>query len=338
MQWFDAVELGLDGQGWRDGLAHPYDRLPARAEVVAPEPVWRLGRQSVGLSVRFHTDADAIHARMVLRVPGEPQFHYRKYLDLYARDADGAWRWAGVSRYGIVPSGQTPLLEGVDPVAREYCVYLPPFFQVERLAIGVPDGASLTLARPPAAKPVVIYGTSIVHGASASRPGMVFPSILGRRLKVPVVNLGFSGSARMEPDLAPLFAEIDAAAYIIDPLANMSPDLVEAHALPFLERLLAARPETPVLLVEDRVHCNAWLRADGMTRREAKWAAFRQVYDELKTAGASALAYQAGAPLFGNDSELTVDGSHPSDLGCRRLADVCEPHWQSLLEWAPARG
>ena len=29
IQWFDALQLGLEGQGWTEN-AHPYDRLPAK--------------------------------------------------------------------------------------------------------------------------------------------------------------------------------------------------------------------------------------------------------------------------------------------------------------------
>ena len=51
---------------------------------------------------------------------------------------------------------------------------------------------------PVANRPVLFYGTSIMHGACASRPGMAIPAIIGRRLDLPTVNLGFSGNGRME--------------------------------------------------------------------------------------------------------------------------------------------
>ena len=36
-------------------------------------------------------------------------------------------------------------------------------------------------------KPVVFYGGSIVQGASASRPGMCWPNLVGRMIDVPLV-------------------------------------------------------------------------------------------------------------------------------------------------------
>lgn len=49
LNWIDLRDLGLQGWGWTD-TAHPYDRLPARAEALVPEPVWNLSRQSTGLA------------------------------------------------------------------------------------------------------------------------------------------------------------------------------------------------------------------------------------------------------------------------------------------------
>ncbi len=329
MKYYDVQDIGVEGKGW-ENTKHVYDRLPAHAEGVVTEAVWNLSRRSAGMAVRFRTDATAIHTRTILRYPGDPSLHYRKYLDLYARDDSGTWQWAGVSRFGFVPSGETALVEGIPAKMREYMLYLPGFFSIERLEIGVPEDAAFEGLPPRTDKTIAIYGTSIVHGSSASRPGMIFSSILGRRLDVPVINLGFSGSARMEPELGAIIAELDPAAFVIDPLANMSKQLIETNAEAFMQHLLTAQPQTPMLMVEDRVHAHAWLHND-MPRREGKWAAFHAVFRKLQEQGTKNLLYQTGRELFGDDTELTVDGSHPSDLGYRRMADVCEPYWRHLL-------
>lgn len=71
--------------------------------------------------------------------------------------------------------------------------------------VGIPKGSILAKGpvRPPEKqKPVVFYGTSITQGGCASRPGMVHTALLGRRLDRPVINLGFSGNGKMDPELA----------------------------------------------------------------------------------------------------------------------------------------
>ncbi len=70
--------------------------------------------------------------------------------------------------------------------------------------------------------PILFYGTSITQGGCASRPGMAFPSILGRRLARPILNFGFSGNGRMEVEVAKFLAELDPAVFILDCMANMA--------------------------------------------------------------------------------------------------------------------
>ena len=43
------------------------------------------------------------------------------------------------------------------------------------------------------------------------------------------------------------------------------------------------------------------------------------------------LFYVKGDPLLGDDAEASTDGSHPSDLGFVRQADVLEPVLRAAL-------
>ena len=136
-------------------------------------------------------------------------------IDLYARDPAGKWRWAAVTR----PAGKVVrqfIINDLTPGVREYAAYLPLYNGVDELSIGVPPGAQFERLAPRTEKPIVFYGTSITHGASASRPGMVHTAILGRRFDRPVVNLGFSGNGRMDAAVGELLVKIDAAVYVID--------------------------------------------------------------------------------------------------------------------------
>ena len=59
---------------------------------------------------------------------------------------------------------------------------------------------------------------------------MAFTAIVGRQLNVEVINLGFSGSGRMEPEMAELLAELNPSVYVLDGLWNMSPTQVVSDA------------------------------------------------------------------------------------------------------------
>jgi hypothetical protein len=228
-----------------------------------------------------------------------------------------------------------PLCLELDGQLRTYRLYLPLFNDVESIEIGVPAGAAFTRVAPQTTPPIVVYGTSIVHGGCASRPGMCHTSIIGRRLDYPVINLGFSGSAKMELAIAELLTEIDASIYVVDCLPNMDAALVAERALPFLRTLRQARPTTPIILVEDRTFTNAWAVPSRAAHHLASRTALRQTYETLLADGITGLTYVPGEHLLGDDDEGTVDGSHPTDLGFLRQADVLTPIIASLLQGLP---
>ncbi|MEW4567823.1 SGNH/GDSL hydrolase family protein [Tautonia sp. JC769] len=335
-RWYDVRLLGLEGQGWTETKA-PFDRLPARAEGVVRDPVWGLSRHSAGICVRFVTDAPTIQAHWTLTsdrldMPHMPATGVSG-LDLYGRLGDG-WHWAGVGFPREVTNTAT-LASGLTGEPREYLLYLPLYNGVTSVEIGLPEGSFLAKApsRPEGHEnPIVVYGTSITQGGCASRPGMVHTAILGRRFNRPVVNLGFSGNGKMEPELAGLLAEIDAAMYVIDCLPNMDAAEVESRVEPFVRILREARPETPIVLAEDRSYTSAPLIATQRERNRASRAALSAAYDRLVESGIEGLTYLPGDPQLGDDGEATVDGSHPTDLGFLRMADVFEPILRPLLD------
>ncbi len=338
--WHDVREWGVEGKGWSD-TARYFDRLPAKAQGLVRDAVWSLSRHSAGILVRFETDARAIHARYALLSSSLAMPHMPATgvsgLDLYAADDQGRDRWLAVTR-PAAQQVQAALAEDIDaPPAgqlRRYTVYLPLYNGVERLEIGVPHGAQIAPVAPRADKPLVFYGTSIMHGACASRPGMSITGILGRRLDRPVINLGFSGNGRMEPEVGALLAELDPCAYVIDCLPNMTSDEVAQRAEPLVRQLRAARPQTPILLVEDRTYTNAAFRQSSRQRHVGSRAALRKAYQALLAAGVEKLSYLEGEGLLGADGEAATDGSHPSDLGMVRYADAYEPVLRRIL--APA--
>lgn len=333
-RWEDVRDWGVEGRGFNDTEAY-FDRLPARAKGVVRDDVWGLSRHSAGMMVRFRTDASEIHVdygvtSSNLAMPHMPATGVSG-LDLYAFDTDGTWKWVAV----VAPTTQQTkksVVSGLLPGERDYAFYLPLYNGAEFLKIGVPVSASFSGIAPRAEKPIVFYGTSITHGACASRPGMPHPSILGRRLNVPVINLGFSGNGRMEKEVGQFLVELNPAVYVIDCLPNMSADEVTAKTVPLVNQLRAAHPQTPIVLVEDRSYSGAWLVMSQKQRNESSRIALKAEYQKLQDAGTSGLSYIDGESLLGNDRDDTTDGSHPSDLGFQRHADAFEPVLRKLLK------
>ena len=336
INWHDVTQWGIEGRGWADqNRVKWFDRFPAKAEKTVTKSVWGLSRHSAGMMVRFKTDASAIHAKWKvtssrLGMPHMPPSGVSG-LDLYARDTKGKWRWAAATR----PSKQemqATLLRGIKPGLREYALYLPLYNGTESLEVGVPEGAKFGRLAPRKAKPLIFYGTSITHGACASRPGIAHPAILGRWFDMPVINIGFSGNGKMHKEVGELMIEVDAAAYIIDCLPNMNGAMVTERCVPLVKQLRKARPDTPIVLVEDRRFPNSWLVASKSKFHDDNHAALRKAYKELQAAGVEHLYYVEGDSLLGDDFEGTTDASHPNDLGFLRQAEAFAPVLRKALD------
>lgn len=336
LEWRDVTQWGVEGRAFGDMERQRwFDRFPSAAEGKVTAAVWRLSRDSAGMMVRFKTDATTIWANYTLRserLAGPNMTAIgASGIDLYARDDAGKWRWVGVTRPDKKVVRQQ-IIAGLKPGFREFAAYLPLYNGVENLSLGVPREARFEPLAPRSEKPIVFYGTSITHGASASRPGMVHTAILGRRFDRPVINLGFSGNGRMDAAVGELLIKIDAAVYVIDCLPNMGAPDVRQKCIPLVKQLRAARPDTPIVLVEDRRNTNSWILPARDQHHTDNHAALRECFATLQKEGVKRLHYLAGDDLLGHDAEASTDGSHPSDMGFVRQSDLFEPVLRTALQ------
>ncbi|MBQ6620660.1 MAG: SGNH/GDSL hydrolase family protein [Thermoguttaceae bacterium] len=330
--WYDAQNWPVENKAWND-TARYFARLPGRAEGVVTGSVWNLSQHSAGELVRFRTNAPAIRLKYRL-LNAQLDFPHMPAtgvsgLDLYALDKNdsdsGTWKWAACTQ----PKSQednVELIGGMDPVMRDYMLYLPLYNGVDALQIGVPEGAEFHAVLPRTDRPILYYGTSIAHGGCASRPGNAYTAMLSRRLDIPVLNLGFSGSAQMEPELAELFAELDPVLFVLDASPNMGPDLINARAAHFVQILRDKHPDTPILLVADRIYSNSWIIPWKAESNRANEAAVRGVYDQFIAAGDKNIYFLTAENLIGDDidKDSTMDSSHLNDLGMYRMTDSLE--------------
>src|SRR5690606_26465008 len=89
--------------------------------------------------------------------------------------------------------------------------------------------------------------------------------------------------------------------------------------------LRAARPDTPIIVVEDRQYANTDYQPARRSHHDSTRQVIRWVYQRLVTEGVENLYFVSRENLFGDDFEATVDGSHPTDLGMVRYSDILEP-------------
>lgn len=333
VRWIDVATLSFEGRGWTD-TETPYDRLPARAKGSVRPEVWALAQNSAGLGVRFRTDARRISIRWTLRSPKLEMPHMAATgvsgVDLYLLD-QARWRFLAGGRPTTFPTNQAVMADGLVAGQKEFCLYLPLYNGVEKVEIGIPKDADLQSTAMPPERAVVFYGTSITQGGCASRPGMAYPAILGRRLNRPTVNLGFSGNGKCEIEIAELLAELRPAAFVLDPLPNLETAQAVERLPKLIAKIRATRPLTPIVLVENVIYTNS----PYVAQRDAKWRTsnefLRTHYETLKAQGDQHLFLVPAADLLGDDGEATVDTVHPTDLGFLRMADTIEPILKQAL-------
>ncbi len=342
LSWHDVTQWGVEGRAWVDHerLRH-FDRMPAAAEeemkVILDgrglESAWTASRCSAGMMVRFCTDSEEIHVRYrllkaELDLPHMPATGVSG-VDLYARDDSGEWRFVN----GIKPTSQDvkeSVAVGIMAGSREYALNFPLYNGVESMEIGVPSGVEFA-GLSPREKPITFYGTSITQGGVASRPGICHTALLGRRLDRPVLNLGFSGTGRMNPVVVRYLAQVDAAVFVIECSANMNPTQIRERCIPLVKVLRTAHPDTPILLVEDRGLPNGWIIPDGAENIRQKHFALRECFKALQQEQVTALHYLPGDALYGVDGEGSTDNVHANDLGFLRMANVMEPVLRDIL-------
>ena len=334
VDWYDVKEFGVEGKGWSETKKY-FDRLPAKAEGFVRDQVWNLSRDSAGMCFRFVSDSPNIYVRYELSRESLSMTHMaatgHSGVDLYAQDGMGIDRWVAVVRPGKQKM-DTTLAKDLAPGSRRYTLYLPLRNGVESLEIGVVRGQSFTALSPRNEKPIVFYGTSIMHGACASRPGMAFPSILGRRLRRPIINLGFAGNGRMEIEVGSLLVELNPCVFVIDCLPNMNESTVSQRAVPLVKKIRETHEKTPILLVEDvRSFTSTRFFPARKQRHQKNRIALKNAFKELQNLGIKNIFYLDGDNLLGQDGEAATDGSHPSDLGMVRYADAYEPALRAIL-------
>lgn len=342
LKYYDVRELGLPvlGKGFQDCVRENdtisdgyFTRLPADLQGVVRKAVWDLGQNSAGLAVRFRTNSKCIGAAW------KPLNNFGmshmtptgvRGLDLYSL-TDGQWLFVGAGQ----PNGKNSrnvFIRKMNGDMREYIMYLPLYDGVIDLAIGIDSTAVIEKPQVvdlvPSARnlPIVFYGTSVTQGGCATRPGMAYPSIIGRELHRETINLGFSGNGRMDKCLGEKIAGIPASMFVIDCLANCTSQIVKDSTEHFIRAIVEANPDVPVLMVSNYCYPYQYLDAQFHKDTQEENAIWKEFARKFRKEGYNVRyidAYAKGnmkkSPI-GPDHEGTVDGVHMTDLGFQRFA------------------
>jgi lysophospholipase L1-like esterase len=325
----------VTGQAWASEVENTYDRFPARAKQTVNPEVWKLSKQSAGLQIRFKTNAKQITIRYQvtepLAMPHMPATGVSG-VDLYGTDTKGNTLWCAGKysfkdtieyKFTDLTPANTDATTGI-----QYCLYLPLYNAVKWMEIGTPNSSTFIPQAADKTKPIVIYGTSIAQGACASRPGMAWTAILSRKLKQPVINWGFSGAGKLEPEVVKLVNEIDARVFILDCLPNLVGGKADYSASEIYTRITnavktirGAHPKTPIILTDHFGYTDAAINTVKRDKYKMVNRVNHQAFADLKASGIKNLSLLPIEALK-QDMDTMVDGIHPTDLGMMRYADA----------------
>jgi hypothetical protein len=323
IRYIDAASLLVIGKAKKtDSVYQRIDSLETRE---MPDVVRNLAKRSAGIALLFETNSTFLSAKWELAeevyLPNmTPVGH--SGLDLYCLK-EGKWQFVNVAKPARGTEQEGLVVQNMDSSMKQFLLYLPLYNTVRKLQIGIQQQAVIRVPVQPGVdtrKRVVIYGSSVVQGASASRPGMAYPAIVQRRTGYDIINLGFSGSAKMEPALAAYLATVSADCYVLDCIPNPSAEQIRERAYPFIKYLRAHQPTVPIILMETVFRENGhWDQRLGQNVSEQN-EAIRKTYERLLHEGYKDIYYIRAGELVGHDHEATIDGIHLTDVGFMRLA------------------
>ncbi|MFH1738857.1 MAG: SGNH/GDSL hydrolase family protein [bacterium] len=334
LNWIEFPDpaFQVNGLPWFEENSPDLFRLPKRVQDIVRPPVWNLAQSTSGARIRFKSDCTTLGIRIEYpNLSNMRNMHVfgQSGVDLYV---DGVY--FNTATHRDEKEVEHIFFQNASPEKREYTLYLPIYNGVKIKEIGLNSNAVLETPRPFAlSKPIVFYGTSITQGGCASRSGMSYAAILCRDLNLDFVNLGFSGNGKGEKEIAETIAEIDAACFVLDYMANnkTAESLVEVYD-PFLSILREKHPTTPIIAVTLNYVCSENPLGEARSRIRALRDVAREAVAKRIAEGDKNLILVEGYSLLGPDlADGLVDGVHPNDLGFQAMADRLAPTVAHLL-------
>ena len=306
-----TAPFSVHGVAFENGY---FRRMPEEVAKTVSPGVLNLHSHTAGGRVRFRTDSPfvAIDARIGRGFMAHFALTGSAGFDLYA---DGLYYKTFVpgtdstNRYQLI-------IDLPDSRMRDIMIDFPLYSRVGELFIGLSTTAKVAPPTPYRhTVPAVFYGSSITQGGCASRPGTCYQAILSRELDLDYVNLGFSGNAKGEPEMAEYLASLPASLFFLD--YDHNAPTVEHLAATHEPLFLAFRrthPDTPVIMM---TRPKAILSEGEKERR----AVVETTYKHALARGDKRVYFIDGAALTAlSGNEGTVDSCHPTDFGFASMA------------------
>lgn len=333
-EFFNAEEKPFKIYGLTLGIS---DRLPKDLEIT--DELRGLSVCTAGGRIRFKTDSDYIVIRAEI-----PCVNHMAHMtitgsygfDIYEKEKEG-YKFLGAfqppagtdaSKKTETSGGYESYLNFGSKKIRDLTINMPLYNPVSKVWIGVRKGSKLQKGSEYTyKKPIVYYGSSITQGGCASRPGNSYQAMLTRMYDADHINMGFSGNAKGEKNVAEYLAELEMSIFVLDYDHNApTPEHLEATHERMFKIIREKNPKIPIIMAtRPKLVLN--------DEEKQRFKIIKKTYTNAKKNGDENVYFVDGTKMFKNrgDDSCTVDNSHPTDLGFWAMTQEFNKIFKKLL-------
>lgn len=316
MKWYDISEEAFDVYG----MNRRFERLPEAIAKTVNDGVAIGYNIPAGGRLRFSTNSKMMAIKAVVTEHRNVGFDLYHMVDGHEIFSVG---FRNVAYF--ICNGE---FEAVNTVSdgekiESYTLNFPYAAKFTSFQLGLDDDAVLLPGEAYVnEKPVVFYGSSITHGAWASRPGLTYEAMISQKYNLNYTNLGFSGAARGEPEIARYIAGLDMCAFVCDYDYNASGcEMLEDTHLSFYRIVREKHPDIPYIIITKP---DFFADSEESGRRAEVIA---RTYEYAVRSGDKNVRLIEGKHLFDGEfyHNCCKDGVHPNDIGFYRMQQVIGP-------------
>ena len=325
IRYYDVLEdpFRIHGVYYHEGK---FRRLPEEVAKTVSDGVLRLHSHTAGGRLRFRTNSPYVAIVAEMPIIGK-MAHFALSgsagFDIYTGNV---YTTTFIPPFAI-QGGYKSLKELGSTQMRDITIHFPLYSEITKLYIGLQENAVVEAPKPYTYEvPIVYYGSSITQGGCASRPGMAYENILSRRMDADHINLGFSGSARGEREIADYISSLNMSMFVYDYDHN-SPSIEHYRETyePMFRKIRDANPDLPIICMgRPQYYLNDNIRQ--------RLEIIEQTVENSRARGDDKVWMITGPELMSlTDGEGNVDGCHPTDLGFLSMANALEKMMKTIL-------
>ena len=302
-------------------------RLPKTFVEKTGERFAGLYRMDAGGRVRFKTNSRYLAIKVVFNnshwVPVKMSETSSCGFDVSIKNKNGSFDHAGTFENEKGNSlGFQCLIDLYTNDMKDLVINFPIFAGVKELMVGIDKNCKLEKGSEYRnKKPIVFYGSSITHGAFASRPSCTYEAVLSNRLDLDYINMGFSGACKAEPEMMEYLSNLEMSAFVLDYDYNAwTEEYLESTHYNAYKTIRDKNPNIPIVMAS-RPNYDTY-EYNGPARRNI----IKKTFDKARKDGDNNVYFVDGKKHFSHfmRSGFTVDMSHPNDGGFLCMANAFE--------------